>query len=211
MDTPGQIEVFTWSASGAIITDMLASTFPTVVLYAVDTPRTQSPVTFMSNMVYACSIMYKTRLPFTVVMNKSDVVPADFAMAWMADLDAFLAALDAEEGKPDSGYIHSLTRSLALSLDEFYTSLRAVSFSAATGAGIPELFAALQDAVAEYVEEYVPQLLKAVEDRNAAADVAAATGAGAAAAEVAAAESAGAAPTAAAAEPAAASGGGGTD
>lgn len=30
IDTPGQIEVFTWSASGQIITETLASSFPTV-------------------------------------------------------------------------------------------------------------------------------------------------------------------------------------
>ena len=30
IDTPGQIEVFTWSASGSIITETLASTIPTV-------------------------------------------------------------------------------------------------------------------------------------------------------------------------------------
>lgn len=54
MDTPGQIEAFTWSASGAIITESLASTFPTVIVYVVDTPRTASPNTFVSNMLYAC-------------------------------------------------------------------------------------------------------------------------------------------------------------
>ena len=30
VDTPGQIEVFTWSASGTIITETLATTTPTV-------------------------------------------------------------------------------------------------------------------------------------------------------------------------------------
>ena len=55
VDTPGQIEIFTWSASGAIITDSIASTLPTVVAYIIDTPRTTSPTTFMSNMLYACS------------------------------------------------------------------------------------------------------------------------------------------------------------
>jgi GPN-loop GTPase len=70
LDTPGQIEVFTWSASGAIITDMLASTFPTMVAYVIDTPRCASPNTFMSNMLYACSILYKTQLPFILVFNK---------------------------------------------------------------------------------------------------------------------------------------------
>ena len=54
LDTPGQIEIFTWSASGAIITDAVASTCPTVVAYVIDTPRTTAPATFMSNMLYAC-------------------------------------------------------------------------------------------------------------------------------------------------------------
>ena len=69
-DTPGQIEVFTWSASGAIITEALASSFATIVVYIIDTARSTSPVTFMSNMLYACSILYKTKLPFIVVLNK---------------------------------------------------------------------------------------------------------------------------------------------
>lgn len=29
LDTPGQIEIFSWSASGAVITEMLAATMPT--------------------------------------------------------------------------------------------------------------------------------------------------------------------------------------
>lgn len=54
VDTPGQIEIFTWSASGAIITDAVASAIPTVIAYIVDTPRATAPATFMSNMLYAC-------------------------------------------------------------------------------------------------------------------------------------------------------------
>jgi len=70
IDTPGQIEVFTWSASGQILTESLASTFPTVVVYVMDLERSTSPITFMSNMLYACSVLYKTKLPFIVVLNK---------------------------------------------------------------------------------------------------------------------------------------------
>lgn len=89
IDTPGQIEVFTWSASGQIITEMLASSLPTVLVYVVDTPRSASPVTFMSNMLYACSILYKARLPFVLAFNKTDVAPHDFALEWMEDFEAF--------------------------------------------------------------------------------------------------------------------------
>lgn len=80
VDTPGQIEIFTWSASGAIITEAFASTFPTVVTYVVDTPRSANPMTFMSNMLYACSILYKTRLPLVLAFNKTDVAQHEFAL-----------------------------------------------------------------------------------------------------------------------------------
>lgn len=59
IDTPGQIEVFTWSVSGTIVTESLADSFPTVVIYVIDSVRSASPVTFMSNMLYACSILYR--------------------------------------------------------------------------------------------------------------------------------------------------------
>ena len=42
VDTPGQIEVFTWSASGAIISEAMASLMPTVVVYVMDTQRSSS-------------------------------------------------------------------------------------------------------------------------------------------------------------------------
>ena len=47
-----------------------AARYPTVIVYVMDTARSENPVTFMSNMLYACSILYKTKLPFLVAMNK---------------------------------------------------------------------------------------------------------------------------------------------
>ncbi|XP_042181270.1 GPN-loop GTPase QQT2 isoform X2 [Oncorhynchus tshawytscha] len=38
----------------------------------MDKSRSVNPVNFMSNMLYACRILYKTKLPFIVVMNKTD-------------------------------------------------------------------------------------------------------------------------------------------
>ena len=80
VDTPGQIEIFTWSASGAIVTEAFASTFPTLICYVVDTPRSANPITFMSNMLYACGILYKTRLPMLLAFNKIDVQRHEFAI-----------------------------------------------------------------------------------------------------------------------------------
>lgn len=126
VDTPGQIEIFTWSASGAIITDAIASSLPTVVAYIVDTPRTASPVTFMSNMLYACSILYKTKLPFIIVFNKTDVQPHEFALEWMTDFEKYQEALNdkSRDEHGEGSYVNSLMSSMNLVLEEFYNNLR---------------------------------------------------------------------------------------
>lgn len=151
-DTPGQIEVFTWSASGSIIAESFASSFPTVVVYVMDTARCTSPVTFMSNMLYACSILYKFKLPFIVVMNKTDIVDHQFAVEWTTDFEAFTAAIS--ESKD---YISVLMSSMSLVLEEFYQHLKLVGFSSDTGAGMDELLKAIGEAREEYIKDFKPE------------------------------------------------------
>jgi GPN-loop GTPase len=172
VDTPGQIEVFVWSASGSILLDSLASSFPTVLAYIIDTPRTSSTSTFMSNMLYACSILYKTKLPMILVFNKTDVQDASFAQEWMTDFEAFQAALRSEEEAGSfggveggesglgggSGYMGSLLNSMSLMLEEFYRHLSVIGVSSMTGAGIDAFFQAVSDKAAEFTRDYVPEL-----------------------------------------------------
>ena len=48
----------------------------------------------MSNMLYSCSVLYKSRLPMVCVFNKIDAVACEFALEWMTDFEAYLEALD---------------------------------------------------------------------------------------------------------------------
>lgn len=171
VDTPGQIECFIWSASGAIITDALASSFPTVIAYIVDTPRTSSPTTFMSNMLYACSILYKTKLPMIIVFNKTDVKDAEFAKEWMKDFEAFQTVLHNDEdlngeGENSTGYMGSLMNSMSLMLEEFYNHLDVVSVSAYTGEGMDDFLAAVDNKVEEYNRDYKAERDQILKDRE---------------------------------------------
>lgn len=131
--------------------------------------------------------MYKTKLPFILVFNKTDVQPHDFALEWMSDFEAFQSALsqgNATEsidvkpymagsntntgghprgtlgggGEDGGSYMNSLMNSMALVLDEFYNNIRAVGFSSITGQGLPDLKEAIASARKEYMDEYRPEL-----------------------------------------------------
>ncbi|CAD7086909.1 unnamed protein product [Hermetia illucens] len=149
LDTPGQIEVFTWSASGTIITEALATAFPTIVVYVMDVVRSTNPTTFMSNMLYACSILYKARLPFIVAMNKIDIEDHNFALEWMTDFEAFQEALEKEQT-----YVGNLTRTMSLTLDEFYKDLKACGVSAKMGIGYDRFYELVAEGAKEYEEDY---------------------------------------------------------
>jgi len=153
-DTPGQIEAFTWSASGTIITDSLASAHPTVIAYVVDTARATNPTTFISNMLYACSILFRTKLPFFLVFNKCDVVNPAFAKKWMEDFESFHD--DIQRTTPT--YMGDFTRSLSLVLDTFYSNLNSVTVSSRTGEGMEEVLTIIEKCKQEYFEEYRPML-----------------------------------------------------
>jgi len=72
--------------------------------------------------------MYKTKLPFILVFNKTDVESHDFALEWMQDFEAFQTALATHSGSRDGEgeptYMNSLMNSMSLVLDEFYKHLK---------------------------------------------------------------------------------------
>lgn len=99
--------------------------------------------------------MYKVRLPFVVVFNKTDVMSHDFAVDWMTDFESFQTALDNEQ---DESYMNSLTRSMSLVLEEFYRNMHSVGVSAATGDGMDQFYENINQAAESYKTDYLPDL-----------------------------------------------------
>jgi len=131
----------------------------------------------MSNMLYACSILYKTKLPMVLVFNKTDVKDAAFAKEWMTDFEAFQDALQRDQEGDDmdgegggsgggGGYMGSLLNSMSLMLEEFYAHLSVVGVSSKVGTGMDEFFEAVAEKKQEFIDDYLPELQRRRDERE---------------------------------------------
>ena len=148
MDTPGQLEVFSWSASGKLISDSFSLIFPSILIYIIDLPRCSNPNTFSSNMLYALSIMYKMKLPLLIAFNKSDIAKDTKVIEWMDDYESLQNVL-----KKQDDYMSTFSSSLSLLLAEFYKTIKYVKVSAKTGEGFNELIKKSEEIKIKYKEE----------------------------------------------------------
>ncbi|KAL7671278.1 hypothetical protein ACOME3_006179 [Neoechinorhynchus agilis] len=167
IDTPGQIESFTWSASGQIICECLASAFPTIIAYVTDIPRSSSnPMTFMTNMLYSCSIMFRMQLPILLVLNKNDIEHHAKIESWIKGEDNFQnfeEALKKHQESSKGRFVDSLALSLAFALVEFYDQLSVCWFCSAsttdnTSFGYEELMEAFDKQREAFINDYWPKI-----------------------------------------------------
>ena len=147
-DTPGQLEVFSWSASGKLISDSFSLLFPSILIYIIDMPRCCNPNTFSSNMLYALSIMYKMKLPLLIAFNKADIAKDSKVVEWMKDYDSLQKAL-----KKKDDYMSTFSSSLSLLLVEFYKTIKYVTVSSKTGEGFDDLIKKCVEIRDKYQEE----------------------------------------------------------
>ena len=148
IDTPGQLEVFSWSASGKLISDSFSILYPSILIYIIDIPRCNNPNTFSSNMLYALSIMYKMKLPLLIAFNKADIDKDSKVIEWMNDYESLQSVL-----KKKDDYMSTFSSSLSLLLNEFYKTIKYVKVSSKTGEGFDELIKTCEEIKSKYQEE----------------------------------------------------------
>lgn len=128
VDTPGQIEAFTWSSPGDAIMAILKNV---CIVYIVDLSLCKNRLVFINNMIFAAALKHKFKRPVLVVFNKLDVSDPGEIKKWIRDYSYFVKSLEEEE--------HDV-RSMALYFEEFYNSLDFVCVSSVTGAGKQQFF-----------------------------------------------------------------------
>lgn len=139
VDTPGQLELFAFRASGPFIVRNLSDGLKALV-YLVDAPFSVNPLNFISNLYLSIAVYARILQPQIYVLSKVDLVDEytrEKILNWFDDLDALEAEVSAE----------TETLLLARSLVEGLKSLEVLSdiipVSARTGEGVSSLSAAL--------------------------------------------------------------------
>ncbi|KAI5168377.1 GPN-loop GTPase [Pancytospora epiphaga] len=132
VDTPGQIEAFTWSAPGDALMSMLDGV---TILYIVDMSLCKDMRVFVYNMLFAASLKIRFKRPLLVVFNKCDLEEVKEVESWLRDFNTCLQSIDPEDCE---------LRSAVLYFEEFYKELDFVCVSSFTGAGKGEFMKAIE-------------------------------------------------------------------
>ena len=139
VDTPGQIELFAYRASGPFfIQNIDASEKTNIFLY--DGTMIASPTNFISISLLATSIKLRLGLPTINVMTKTDLIPdkIDQVLKWSSDPISLEEELKTLEGETYS-FATDILRTL--NIGEFAEDL--IPISNLTGEGMVNLQAAL--------------------------------------------------------------------
>jgi len=98
VDTPGQMELFAFRASGPYIAEELCYD-PKALIYLFDASFSSNPLNYVSNMFLAVAVRTRFLLPQLYVLSKVDLLPTDRVEAildWGSETENLDIAIDAE-------------------------------------------------------------------------------------------------------------------
>jgi len=141
VDTPGQMELFAFRASGPMIVNGLTED-PKVITYLFDASFSSNPLNYVSNMFLATAVFHRFLLPQVYALSKIDLLPPeklDEVLDWSEDEEALEAAVETQLTDQKRLLSHGILRAIT----ELGLTFELIPVSAKTCDGITDLHAQL--------------------------------------------------------------------
>jgi len=141
-DTPGQMELFAFRASGVEVVSKLSGDRSSVV-FLFDSLLSVRPSSFVSLMLLAASTHYRLAKPQLIVLNKIDLLDETRLAKiseWVENPDTLSVDLE-REGGPETPLHESIVRALA----DYLSVFELIPVSSTKGLGLEKVYSVLQE------------------------------------------------------------------
>jgi hypothetical protein len=142
VDTPGQMELFSFRASGPYIASELTKE-PKAIVYLFDSVFSLNPLNYVSNMFLSAAVYNRFFVPQVHVLSKCDLLPPEDTnriVDWSANPKKLEAAIEEEL----SGTRRLLSRDMMRAIHRLGLGFLLIPVSAKTNEGLINLSAALE-------------------------------------------------------------------
>ncbi len=142
VDTPGQMELFAFRASGPYIASAI-SRDPRAIIYLFDSVFSSNPLNYVSNTFLSAAVYMRFFLPQVHVLSKCDLISkedAEMILEWAEDREALEAAINEKL----EGTRRLLSHRLGKTIYQLDLNFPLISVSAKTNEGFIELNAILE-------------------------------------------------------------------
>ena len=142
VDTPGQMELFAFRASGPYIANELTNE-PKAIVYLFDAVFSFSPLNYVSNMFLSAAVYNRFFFPQLHVLSKCDLLPPEEAnriVEWSADPEALEVVIEEKL----SGTRRLLSRDMMQAIYRLGLQFQLIPVSGKTNQGLINLSSALE-------------------------------------------------------------------
>lgn len=141
VDTPGQMELFAFRASGPYIVNELSSD-PKAMLYLFDSAFSTNPLNYVSNMFLASAVFTRFTIPMLYILSKTDLIPPKELrkiLDWSKKSGALVNAVE----KSQTGTKRLLSRGLITLISRLGLTISPIPVSSKEESGFINLHASL--------------------------------------------------------------------
>ncbi len=142
IDTPGQMELFAFRASGPFIANEISKD-PRAIIYLFDSVFSSNPLNYVSNMFLSAAVYMRFFLPQVHVLSKCDLISqedVEMILEWAEDRSALESAINEKL----EGTKRLLSQRLSKTIYQLGLNFPLISVSAKTYDGFVDLNAVLE-------------------------------------------------------------------